>query len=171
MKSKKAFTLLETIVYIAVLFVVITVIISFLSWSMNSNTKTAAMREVSDNATRVMEIMAYEIRESEGIYLPTTTSTQLSLQTSKHLPQGEELSYIDFYATSGNLYLKKESQSPISLISEKVEVESLFFNLVSTTTTYPSVQIGLKINYKNPNNRPEYSAQVAVTSTVSVRSY
>lgn len=172
MKLKKAFTLIEALIYIAILSILIVVIISFLYWSMSSNTKSAAMREVSDNAERIFEVMGYEIRESVGVYLPTTTSTQLSLETRKHLAEGEESSYIDFYETSSTVYFKRESSpNPIALTSDKVEVENLSFRIISTTSTNSSVQVGIKINYKNPSGRPEYSAEFVATSTFSIRSY
>ncbi|MDO8436167.1 MAG: type II secretion system protein, partial [bacterium] len=80
------FTLMEILVYIAVLAIIISAVLAFLSWAVKSNTKIKAMREVSDNANRAMELMAYEIREAKSVYTPTATSTQLSLETSHSLP-------------------------------------------------------------------------------------
>lgn len=167
---KKGFTLIETLVYVGILSIIVTVIFSFLIWSVRSSTKIKVMRETSDNARRAMEIMVYEIKEARTIYTPTSTSTQLSLETLHYLPTGEDTTYIDFYICGTQLCLKKESQSPIALTSDKVEVGNLFFTPVVTGET-PSVQIELKIDYKNPNSRPEYQASVDLKSTASLRSY
>jgi len=67
--------------------------------------------------------------------------------------------------------LKKESQIPIALTSDKVEIKDLNFTLIGNVTSTPSVQIALKADYKNPQNRPEYQASVNVTTTASLRSY
>lgn len=163
---------MEILIYIAVLAVIVLAVSAFLIWSIRSNAKAGAMREVSDNARRVIEMMTHEIREAESIYTPTSISTQLSLETIHYLPEGESSAYIDFYlcgAASTTLCLKKESQDPISLTSDRVEVNNLEFILISTTT--PSVQINLGINYKNPQNRPEYQASLDIISTVSLRNY
>ena len=168
--GKKAFTLTEILVYIGVLGIIVSAVISFLVWSSHSNNKAKVMRETLDNARRAMEIMTYEIRRAKSIYTPTTTSNQLSLETSHYLPEGEKITYIDFYLCDFHLCLKKESQNPISLTSDSVEVKNLVFDQIITGEA-PSIQINLRIDYKNPNNRPEYQASVELNSTASLRSY
>lgn len=166
------FTLIEILIYIAVAAMIVSAVLTFLSWSVQSGNKTKAMREVSDNARRAMEIMVYEIKEAKSIYAPTSTSTQLSLGTIHYLPAGETSTYIDFFlcgSASTTICLKKEGQAPQAITSDEVEVNSLAFLLVATTT--PSVQIALGINFKNPNNRPEYQASTTLISTASLRSY
>ena len=170
-KMNLGFTLMEALVYTAVLCVIMTVIISFLFWAMRSNNKSGAMREVLDNVQKITDVMSYEIKEAKGIYDPTTTSTQLSLETVKYLSDGEESSYIDFYSASSTVFLKKESQPPIALNTDKVELKNLVFTIISATDTYPSVRINLSLSYKNPNNRQDLAAELAVTTTVSMRNY
>jgi len=167
---KKSFTLTEMLVYVAVLAIIVLAVSSFFLWTTRSNTKTRAMREALDNSRRAMEIMSSEIKEAKSIYAPTTTSTQLSLETTKYLPAGEETTYIDFYLCGTQLCLKKESQNPIALTSDRVEVNNLIFSQIITGGN-PSVQIDLGINFKNPQNRPEYQASVNLKSTASLRSY
>ena len=96
--SKFAFTLIEILVYIGVFALVAGVLYSFIIWVYHSDIKTRAMREVLDNGQRAMETMIYEIREARSIYTPLTTSTQLSLETTHYLPEGESFSYIDFFS-------------------------------------------------------------------------
>jgi type II secretory pathway pseudopilin PulG len=173
--TEKCFTMVEILVYISVLSIVVITIISFLIWSTQSNTKLRVMREVLDNTKRAMEIMTYEIREAKSIYTPTTIFDtnlgQLSLETKKYLPTEEETSFIDFYLCGTRLCLKKESQNPIPLTSDKVEVKDLIFSQITTGNNVSAIQINLKIDYKNPNNRSEYSASVNVTSAASLRVY
>ena len=169
-QMEKGFTLIETLVYVGILSIIVAVIFSFLIWSVHLSTKIRVMRETSDNARRAMEIMVYEIKEARNIYIPTSTSTQLSLQTLHYLPSGEDTTYIDFYICGTQLCLKKESQSPIALTSDKVEVSDLVFTWV-VTEQIPSVQVELEIDYKSPSSRAEYQASVDLKSTASLRSY
>ena len=168
---KKSFTLTEMLVYVAVLAIIVLAVSSFFLWTTRSNTKTRAMREALDNSRRAMEIMSSEIKEAKSIYAPTTTSTQLSLETTKYLPAGEETTYIDFYLCGTQLCLKKESQqNPIALTSNRVEVKNLVFSQIVTDSA-PSIQINLRIDYKTETARPEYQASFITTSTISLRSY
>ncbi len=169
------FTLIELLAYIGVLVVIISAISSFFLWAVRLNAKIRAIRETSDNAWRTMEIMTYEIKEAKSIYTPTSIFDsqlgQLSLEKVKYLPAGEATTFIDFYLCGTQLCLKKESENPIALTSDRVEVKSLTFSQIATTSTVPSIQINLKIDYKAPANKPEYQASVNVTSTASLRSY
>lgn len=162
-KKMVGFTLVEILVYIAVLSIVILAISSFLLWSIQSNNKAKVMRETLDNARRAMEIMTYEIKGAKSIS-PTSTATYLSLEK-------KDGSYIDVYLDETTLYRKEESKDPIALTSNKVEVNNLEFTYIATATTTPSVQISLTVNYKNPANRPEYQAAVNLKSTTSLRTY
>lgn len=168
--NQKGFTLIEILIYIAILAMIVSVTSSFLNWSIKSNTKAKAMRETLDNTRRVVEIMSHEIKEAKSIYIPTSVFDshpgQLSLETLHYLPAAEETSYIDFYLCETYLCFKKEGQNSIILTSDRVEVNNLEFTQIGN-----SLQIHLKIDYKNPYNRPEYRASVNITSTVLLRNY
>ena len=170
MNAKNGFTLIEILVYAGVLTVVTVSVSSIFIWMLSSNTKSKVTRETLDNARRAMEIMTYEIKEAKSVYTPTTSSNQLSLETAKYLPSGEETAYIDFYLCGTRLCLKKESQNPIALTSDRVEIGNLTFTQTNSGDN-PAIQINLKVDYKNSSNRPEYKSSVNLTSTVSVRNY
>lgn len=169
-KGGRGVTLIETLVYITVLVIIVATIFLFLIWLVHSNIKTKVMRETLDNARRSMEKIIYEIKEAKSIYSPTTTSSQLSLEIIKYLPENEEDTYIDFYLCGTQLCLKKESQNPIALTSDAVEVKSLVFTKI-ISGLFLSVHIDLTVDYKNPEGLPEYDASVRLTSTASLRSY
>lgn len=168
-KRKFGFTLFEVLIYIAVLIILLLSIFSILIWVLRFTTKAKATREVLDNLKRATEVMSYEIREAKSIYWPTTTSSQISLESNHYLPEDENSTFLDFYLCQKRLCLKKESQPPIILTSDNVEIKRLEFFQISTTT--PSIQFTLEMSYKNPNNRPELNISVVATSTVSLRNY
>jgi len=170
-KINSGFTLMEILVYIAIFSIIMAILTGFTIWITHSNIKIQVMRETLANVEGAMERMTYEIRNAQSIYAPTTTSTQLSLEISRYLPEGESSSYLDFFLCGTQLCLKKEAQDPIALTSDKVEIKNLSFSQVTTGTSTGSIQINLKAEYKNPQNLPEYQASVNVTSTVSLRSY
>jgi len=167
--KQKGFTLMEVLVYMGLLSIIILTISLFIHWSIYSHTRAKAMREVSDNSREAMRLMIHEIQEAKSIYTPNTTSTQLSLETKKYLPEGEEASYIDFYLCEKKLCFKKESQDPVALTGDRLEVNNLVFTQIGTSP--PSVQIELTLNYKNPQDRPEFRVSIDLTSTASLRSY
>lgn len=171
--KKKGFTLIEILVYIAVLSIIILSVSSFFLWAVRSNVKTKIMRETLDNARRAMEIITYEIKEAESVYVPTSVSGshpgQLSLETAKYLPSGETTTYIDFYLCGDRLCLKKESQNPVALTSDRVKISNLIFSQIATTTS--CVQIDLRVDFKTSAEQPEYQGSINLSSVASLRSY
>lgn len=157
-KNNKGFTLIEILVYIAILSLVLFLVCSFIFWMNQSNAKTKAKREALENARRALEIMTYEIKGAKSLYRPTTASNQLSLETYRYLPNDEDDTFVDFFLCDSRLCLKKESQDPISLTSNNVEVELLEFTQISINGSL-SIKINLTIDSIN------------LTSTVSLRSY
>ena len=169
----RGFTLIEILSYVAVLTIIVLAVSSFLLWATRLNVKTRAVRETLDNARRAMEIITGEIKEAESIYTPTSVfgsnPGQLSLETKKYLPAGETDSYVDFYVCDDKLCRKEEGQNPVALTSDRVRVSNLVFNYIATTSTSPSVQINLKLDYNFPTEKPEYQASINITSTASLR--
>lgn len=169
----KGLTLTETLVYVAVLAILISAVASFFVWALHSSTKNKAMREVFDAARRTIEIISSEIKEAESIYESTSVfgshPGQLSLEVVKHLPEGENKSYLDFYLCQDRLCLKKESQNPIALTSDEVKITNLVFSRIGADS--PSIKIDLKIEFDDDTGRKEKQASIEISSVASQRRY
>lgn len=168
--SKKGFTMVEIVVSLGIFSIVLLAIVSFILWMNYYSAKTKADREAAENARSILNIMTYEIRGAKSIYTPTTTSNQLSLETTRYLPAGQTSTFIDFFICGTALCLKKEFQSPIMLTSDSVNVSALSFSQIFNGSK-PSIQINVTIDYKNSNNGTGNYASVSLTSTASLRSY
>ena len=170
-RNQQGFTLVETLVYVVIISIIATVVVSALLWIVRSDANAKARRATADSMRSAMRIMAREIREAKGLYTPTMTiPTQLSLETATNLPSGETSTYVDFFLCGTRLCVKRESQNPVALTSEDVEVVRVVFTEVTTNST-PSIQITLQAEYQNPRNRPELEVAMNVTTTISLRSY
>ena len=170
-RNQQGFTLVEMLVYIAIISIIVTVVVSALLWVVRSDTNAKAQRATADSTRNAMRIMTREIREAKDLYAPTMiTPAQLSLETTANLPPGETSTYIDFFLCGTRLCFKRESQNPVALTSEDVEVTNIVFTEVTTNST-PSVQITLQVEYQNPGNKPELEVAMNATTTVSLRSY
>ncbi|MFH1451169.1 MAG: type II secretion system protein [bacterium] len=169
-KTVKGFNLIETLVYVAILFIVLGGLFSFVSWSMRTSAKAKTMREVLNSTKQAMEVILYETREAEAVYEPTTTSSQLSLRTAKYLPIGESDSYIDFFLCEGRLCIRKEGRTPVVLTPENINIANLNFTKIKTGDNY-SIQVDIQAEYRNPGGRLEYQSAVNLSSSASLRAY
>lgn len=169
-QHNRAFTLIELLVYSALLVLIVAAVTTLLFGVLKSHAKARAVRNVMHNIILVTDAVSLEIKEAQSVYDSTTTSNQLSLETTKGLPVGETSTYVDFFICGSRLCIKRESQSPVALTSESVEIRSLVFQKVMTGTI-PSVVMNLRIGSVNPDNRSELEAELETTSVVSFREY
>lgn len=169
-RKNNGLLIIEVLISVAIFSFILLVVISFLFSVTDSNSKTKADREVGENARTVLDQMTYEIRSAKSVYTPTTTSSQLSLETSRYLPADEVSTFIDFFLCGSAICLKKESQNPIALTSDSVQATNLSFSQISNNGK-PSIKINLTVDYDNPSNNPNSSSSITLTSTASLRSY
>lgn len=170
----KGFTLIEALVYIAVLIMIASTLTAFIFWTIRANTKIEVKHEVLDNARRAMEIMTYETKEAKSVYTPTSifdsNPGQLSLETTHNLPSGENTTYLDFYLCNQQLCLKRESANPVAITTDKTIIDSLVFSRILASTT-ETMQINLSLRYNSPVYRPESQASTTLISTVTLKGY
>jgi len=166
---KQGFTIIEFVVYIAVLAILGGAILTLFLWTLKAHTKAQVLQETTSSAQFAMDKIIHEVREADSLYLPTTTATQVSLKTKTSIPPGETSGYIDFFLCDGALCMKKEEGVPLALTPSTVEVTNLLFTTISTNTDFSSLRVFMEVRHKNPNNRPELEAIIPVTSTASLR--
>lgn len=168
--------LIELLVYVAVLGIVLASLLTFLLWVVKSQTKTDAMRQVLAAGQRTLEVFSREAAGATSVYTPTSmfgsSPGQVSLETAQYLPAGETSSYIDFYKCEDKLCMKRESQNPLTITSDKVSLTNLTFLRLVTGQNRSSLQITLTLQAKTSSPpRPEYQASITLTDTITLRSY
>lgn len=171
-KSGAGFTIIEVIIYSAALMVLVGTVTLLLLWMMRANNQVFVRNEVVSSVEHALSQMSGEIREAQSVYTPTTIASppQLSLQTRNNVPAGETSTYIDFFLCGTRLCVKRESQAPFALTSEKIEIQNLTFTQVQTGSA-PSIHIVIEASYVNPTNRLEFQASQQLQTTVSLRAY
>ena len=171
MKNKtKGLTLIEILIYISIFVVLITIITIFAINFTEAIAKIKIKKEISLATYSVMNIMLYEIKRANSIYNPTSIFNanpgQLSLETSQELPEGEQITYIDFYLDNNNkIYIKRENQNPQILIPENLRVTNLKFAYLASSSE--SVKIDLTLEYETLSQKYQYS--YSLSSSASIR--
>lgn len=148
----KGVTLIEMILYIAMTSVVLVVSGALSTRILLDNARLHAMQEVTDNANFALGRLSAAIRNAEAVALPEvgTTGPVLSLFES-----GEVGNALDFSVDSGKLL----EQSVLPLTSNQVRVTLLEFQNVGKVGGPAAIRIHLRLQYFNPNGRPEYSIE------------
>ncbi len=171
--DKKGLTLIELVIYTAAFIIVITILTLFAFNLIKAQAKIRISKEVLDNSQRAMEIMLLEIRHAKNVYSPTSIfgnqSGQLTLETTRNTPEGETITYLDFYLDEDSrLCLKREGAEPEALVSENIKINNLVFNYLVASST-ESVQIQLSAAYSQPVSKIAYQATTTLAATASLR--
>lgn len=172
--DKTGFTLIEMLIYIALVSIIISAIVFFGIWAIQVGAKTKANSEVLANARRAMETMVYEIRKSASVYTPTSVFDlnpgQLSLEQTNAAGASETASFIDFFLCGQALCLKREKANPITLTNNSVRVTNLTFSQRLNSINAPSIKITLSLTSAS-STRPEDTATIELITAANLRSY
>ncbi|KKT25031.1 MAG: hypothetical protein UW11_C0036G0006 [Parcubacteria group bacterium GW2011_GWA2_43_9b] len=168
------FTLLEMLIYVALVATVMSSVVFFGIWVIQVGVKSRINSEVMGNARSAMETMVYEIKKSQSVYAPTSVFDsslgQLSLEQTKDAGSDESSGFIDFFICGQALCLKREKINPVALTNNSVRVTSLIFSQRLNSTDNPSIQIQLRVESAS-STKPEYTGLIDLTTTANLRFY
>lgn len=170
---KTGFSLIELLIYVAVITIIISAVVGFGSWAIQVGTKTKVNSEIVNNGRLAMDTMVYEIKKAYSVYTPTSVFDihpgQLSLE-QLNATTTESSSFIDFFLCDQAICLKREGASAIAITSSQVRVTNLVFKQLLNSTNTPSIQITFTVN-SLLSSRPEGTASINLTTTANLRSY
>lgn len=165
-KNQHGWSLIETVVYAAILSSIIVVVISFSISIIQTWSRIKTQRDLIDSATNVLNYIAQTVRPAENIYLPTSLLNanlgQLSMKTIKNPPPNENETFVDFYVDNGTLYQKKEGLNSLALTPGNLSITQFKINTITPSTTPHGIQIILGITSNSLPNMSKifYSTMV-----------
>jgi len=156
-RGERGFTLIEFIVYTAIVSLIILFLFEFLTGIIVNQSKTRLREAVITNATIAINAIDSEIRHAGAVYSVTsafgTSPVQLSLVTAKNLPNQETESYVDIFLDSDSrLCIKREIAGVQCVSSDRIKITNLQFNKASLSSGEDSgVQTILTVEYNTEN--------------------
>jgi len=144
---KQGFTFIETILYVAVIAIMMTALIPFVGNLLINSSKSMAQQEVSSNARIVSEKIKYEIRKATAFTVPA--SNQLSLNSG---------------ATVITLSSGQVTINSVPINSADTIVSNLIFENLTTGVRY-SFTIGSNFG----GTRSEYQSSMFIEGSAQIR--
>lgn len=167
---KKAVTIVEMIVYIAILGLIATAFVTMSINMLSLKGKTVSQQEISSNLRFISQKINYEIRNAKSISATTATSITLTMADSSRSPTVFDLS-------GGNIRMGFGSggscptTSPCILNSAKVNVSAFTVtNMSSGDTLTQNVKYVITGNYINNTGRADFAANGSISDSAEVRS-
>jgi len=156
----KGFTIIEFLIYIAILAIAIAGMGLILSNIFRVGVRTDVIQEVSHNGRFAMQRIGQAVRESSDIVEPATEGNVLELSF-----EDEDKDPTVFDVSEGKLRIKEGSGNYIELTTSSVIVDRLVFKKVSDD----SVKVEMNISFDNSQGLPEHEFKSFFTSSFALR--
>lgn len=163
--KNKGFTLVELIIYIAIIGTIFIVMTGFLWNVILGNIKETAYQEIQQNSRFAMIKITQEIKKATGINIPLPGNSANSLSLVMAVPH---LNPTVFDVVGGKLRITQGISGPYELTSDQVIVSNLQFDNLSYPDTPGTIRIEMIVDHINPGARAEYEASISLRSSISL---
>jgi type II secretory pathway pseudopilin PulG len=166
MSHQKGFTLIETILYMAIASSLIGLISVFFIFVQSSRVKSQTIMEVEEQGSQVMSAVTRLIRSSDAINSPEigTSSGTLSLDMYDDLSDPTVIE-----SNGSTAQVKVADGASVNLTNDKVRISAISFTNRGLVGTPGSIDISFTVEYINPNGRSEYDYSRTFTSAATIR--
>lgn len=170
MKNKQGMTLVEIIIYVAILGFVSTAFITMSINMLSLKSKSISQQEISSTLRLLSQKINYEIKNAKSISSTTATSLTLILADSSRSPTVFDLNNGNLRMAFGN-----SGSCPISnpciLNSNLINISNFSVtNLSSGDSQTQNIKYTITGNYKNISGRAEFDASGSINDSIEVRS-
>lgn len=165
----RGFTLIETLIYIAIIGGVMATFISFgLSIAQNRN-KVYAKQEVQANARIALNIISQKIKSANGLDAESSTFDSDPGVLSLSMSDGDiDPTIIDLSVDDGILQITQGTDDPIFITSDKVKITNLVFTNLSGENERGNIKIDMTVEYDSGGDLA-FSSSQDLTTAVSLR--
>jgi len=159
------FTLIESIIYIAIIG---TVVVAFITFSLSiggNRNKAFVWQEVQTNARTAIDLMSQKIRMATDVISPLASTTESILELDMPAPS----SNVIFMVMGNQLYLIESGVATTTITSSEVNIANLSFTNMSETGERENIKINMTTEYDNSSGDIDYEYSYEVETSVSVR--
>lgn len=153
MMNKKAFTLIELILYVTLTSIILVGIGGVVPYVLEARLQNQIILEVEEQARFLTGFLGREIRNADGINSPGVGSSGTSLSL-------DVLSGVDdptIVSLSGtNVEVTRGASAAVQLLNDRVNVTSLNFRNVTKADTPGAVRVEFTLEYDNQSGRASF---------------
>lgn len=166
MKNKKGFTLVESLIYVAIIGMAVSSFISFGVSISGSRNKTYIIEETQANARVAFDMISRYIRSASGVNASSSVFDldpgvlSLTMDNALKNPTIIKLNHDD-----GVLEIQEGLSQPVTITSDEIKISNLVFRNLSSGNR-ESIGINLTIEYSGSDNSFKYSKSLKTSASV-----
>ncbi|RLC38577.1 hypothetical protein DRH27_01955 [Candidatus Falkowbacteria bacterium] len=161
-KDNKGLTLVETVIYTALIGIVISGFISYSLVIVSLKNKNYVIEEVNNSSRNVLTIVSKKVKQARAIISPAkgATSSVLIIEMS-----GGATSSI---SSINNIVKYSTSSLTQNITSGHIEISDLVFNNLSSGGEKDNIRLTFTASYKEPGSK-EYMYEENLQTAVAIR--
>ncbi len=169
-RTERAFTLVETLIYIGIVGAVVSAFVGFSLSVSDSRNKTYVAQEVQANARFAVDIISKKIKASNGINIASSTFNSdpgvLSLEMADITLNP---TVFDLSVDDGILRITQGTSTPIMVVSDEVRVSNLVFTNLTASSSKENIKIEITVEFNDDSGDKELEYSQDLRTAVSVR--
>ncbi len=164
--KNQAFTLIESLLYLAIAATMLVAVMGFLTAVLQARVKYQTISEVEQQGAFAMSAITQTLRGAQTINLPNAGSSGSQLSVSGSGFPGNP---IVFNNNSGTLTETIGSQSGIALTGPNITLSNLSFSNLSSSGSPGLIRVEFTVSYNSPSAGQEYNYQANFYDSASLR--
>ena len=146
----KGFTLIETLIYVALIGGAIVSFITFIISISNSRNKVYVKQEVQANARIALNLINQTIKSANDVNVASSTfAIDPGILSLSMDDAGENPTIINLNENDGVLQIKKGNNPVIAVTSDEVKIINLVFTNLTGDNAKENIRVGITVEYKN----------------------
>ncbi len=166
MMKKSGFTLVEMLLYMAILSVILFALSSFAFMSFQSRIKNQTIAEVEQQGNQIMDIILQTVRNSAAINSPAVQASGTSLSVNTYF--GATTPTV-FALSGSNIQMTEGAGSAVNLTGGRVAASVVSFSNLSESGAPGMVRAQFTLTYINNAGTNEYDFNKTFYGTASLR--
>lgn len=160
------FTLVELLLYTAIMGILAFSISAFMTYILESRVKNQVIAEVEQQGAQVVEMIAQTARNATSITSPTAGNNAASLTL---VVPTASVSPTVFSLSGSAIQMTEGAGSAVALTNSKITASGLSFYNLSRPSTAGTFRFFFTLTHVNPQNKNEYNYSKLFTATATIR--
>lgn len=163
----KAFSLIETIIYAALISIIVGMVLLVIFQIVESQDRARAKTEVEEETNFLISKIKWALSGVDAVNAPASGASGLTLSVNKfNFSQNPVI--ID--TASGSLRMTVGAGTPVILNSDSVSIANISFqHIAKTTTTAPAIKTNLSVQFNPRGAYRIYETSSTVETTIYLR--
>lgn len=166
----KGFTLVELLIYLAIVSVALTAMVRFSLVMTDARNKNFVIQEVQANSRNAILEISRIIKDSTDVNVP---GSEWDIDPGElRLTRNDSLlspTIIRLDGDNGNLEIVEGLNPPVRLTSNKVRVSNLVFSNFSGDNQRETIKVELTVEYNNSTNDVDFDYSQSLQTSVGLR--